>query len=225
MGSAKSDGRGAVAAVENQMSAKGQMTESGVLIGLAYATLVQRPEMLPPAGSPAADFMAGVAERTREICAFYLARKNGRVFVEGHDERWIFRYIAFHLLSGNIFVVRERGAIAGVAVAWPDRAANIFALEAAGEPQFNWRQNVEPGDAVFIGPMIGTRACGYGWRKLALQRWPDLAARRVFAQRRERLVEISAGVVKRFAKSTTEAQRHRGTEGKRLPLCVSVPLW
>jgi len=147
-----------------------------------------------------AQLYAIAAARAREVCTFYLAHRNARVFVEGHDERWLFRYVVFHLLSGNVFVVRARGRIAGVAFCWPDRARDVLARAAAGEPQFNWRHNVKPGDAVFIGPMIGDRACAYGWRKQALQRWPDLAARRVFAERQDELVEISPKLLKRFCR-------------------------
>lgn len=167
---------------------------------LEQPTLVVRPELVPAAGTPEAFFVSQVAARAREICGFYLAHRNAAVFVEGHDERWLFRYITFHLLSGNILVVRAGRTIAGVAFAWPDRAAAILARAERGEPQFNWRPFNEPGDAVFIGPMMGTRACGYGWRKLALERWPDLAARRVFAERKGKLVEYPARWVKWFCR-------------------------
>lgn len=179
---------------------------------LSEPTLVLRPELLPPAGSPQAAACRIVASRARAVCDFYDGCKTSRCQVQG-DARLLFRYVVWHLLQGNVFVVREGGAIAGVAISWADRAADILARAAAGEPQFAWRPATRPGDAIFIAFVIGTRRAGYGWRKLALARWPDWSARRIFCERDradgrgQELVELDHRLIRRFARGRPLAVR------------------
>lgn len=167
---------------------------------LAQPLFVQRPEMLPPAGSIEQHIIAELAGKAREICAFCIARRSAKVFANDTDGRIFFRYVTFQLLSGNVLVVRQGGQISGVAFVWPERAADVLAREARGEEHFNWRPPVVGGDAVVIGQVIGTRTASFGWRKLAVQRWPDFHARRLFTWRRGKLVELCGKAVKRFCR-------------------------
>jgi len=162
----------------------------------------RRPEMLPPTGSIEAHVMANLAARVREIAVFIIRHKGTSPFVDRviEDGRVYFRYLAFHYLAGNIFVVRNGAKLAGVCIAWPDRSQDIEARAAKGEPQFAWRPAVIPGDAIMLGEVVGRRVHGYGWRKLALERWPDLPLRRIFTHRRGELVELNYAAVKRFCR-------------------------
>lgn len=165
---------------------------------LSEDTVVQRPEMLPVAGTMESHVMANVARRVREVCQFVIQNR-GRCFpVDQWPERKLFRYLTWHFLNGNVFLVRACGEICGMAIAWPDIAREVEVREAMGEPHFTWKPQIRAGDCVMIAEVIGTRQSAFGWRKLALERWPDLHARRFFTFRRGKLKEISYGSIKNF---------------------------
>lgn len=167
---------------------------------LAEPLYAQRPELLPAVGSIERHIIGELAAKAREICVFCIQNRNERVFAEDTDGRIFFRYVTWHLLAGNVLVVRQQGKISGVAFVWPERAADVLERAKTGEPQFNWRQPVQGGDAVMIGQVIGTRTASYGFRKLCLQRWPEFHARRMFTHRRGKLVEMPAALIKRFCR-------------------------
>ena len=169
-------------------------------ITLDEPALVHRAEMLPQPGSIREHVLAHVAAKAREIAAFVLRQKNHKVFAENNDPRRVFRYIVFHVLHGNVFVVRDQArAIIGVGFAWPERAREVIERDAMGEEQFAWRAPVESSDAIMIWQVMGSRRAAYGWRAAALQRWPDLHARRIFTHRNGKLVELDYRMLKRFA--------------------------
>ncbi len=185
--------------------ASDQIQVNRVTHKLSEPTLVQRPEMLPAAGSLAAHAMQAVALRVREVFAFIVRHKGDSPFInrQVEDGRLFFRYLVFHYLAGNIFIVRQGAKIAGVAIAWTERARDIEQRAALDEPQFAWRVPLSGGDAVMLGEVVGKRRLAGGWRKLALERWPDLHARRIFTHRRGRLKELPYAAIKRFCRATT----------------------
>lgn len=168
----------------------------------------RRAELLPPSGTIAAHVMADLARRVRELAIFIIRNKGRSPFMDQQveDGRRFFRYLAFHYLAGNVLIVRQGAKVAGVAIAWPERVRDIEERARLGEAQFDWRPAVSGGDAVMLAEVVGSRGHGFGWRKLALERWPDLHERRIFTHRRGKLVELHYATIKRFCR------------GRRLPV-------
>jgi hypothetical protein len=175
--------------------------EKVMISNLDQDTYAQRAEMLPRPGTIASHIMANIAGKVRELVEFIIPNR-GKCFP---DEKWpprkLFRYLTWHYLNGNVFVVRNQGKIIGVGIAWPELARDIQQREALGEPHFSWKPQVRAGDCVMIAEVIGTKQAAFGWRKLALQRWPDLHANRFFTYRHGNLVELDYNMLARFAKA------------------------
>lgn len=134
----------------------------------------------------------------RDITTFCILHK-GRCF-NGWEASKIFRFIAFHLLNETILVTRNiDGKITGVAIAWTAKTEEIRRRDEKREPHFEWKLP-EPGKALLIADVLGTRSvCGELWKQ-ALNKWPMVE--RVFAYRRKdgkpMLKEFSMETLNRF---------------------------
>jgi hypothetical protein len=108
----------------------------------------------------------------------------------------VFKYIAHHALAKTLFLCRDGRKIAAVGVAWPLTVKELFRRNRVKQPQFDWKALPEPGNALLIGPVIGTRKYLVKLWRVALNRWPFI--RRIFTYRRGRLVELHLRTMERF---------------------------
>lgn len=123
------------------------------------------------------------ASYVRELTMFALRRK-GKCFV-GWTPQIVFRFIAFHLLAGTLFIAREGRALLGVGVAFPCHAA--WAVEHGKEP-FKWVLP-EQGNTLFISDVVVStrRAVPMLWKQ-ALNKWPWIS--HVSMMHRGRMIEL-----------------------------------
>ncbi len=139
------------------------------------------------------------ADEIKEIVVFCLEHR-GRCFA-GWSANKIFKYVAFHFLSGTLFLVRDGDQITGVAIGWLGKAAEFLRRDERGIPQFAWGLP-EKGNALLIADVFGSReTCGKLWEQ-ALKKWPKI--NRVFTYRqggqeqRPHLIEFTPETLKRF---------------------------
>ncbi len=64
-----------------------------------------------------------LADELAEISAFCIEHR-GDCFPKWSDHR-VFKYVAHHYLSGNLFVERRAGTVIGVGVAWVDSHSDL----------------------------------------------------------------------------------------------------
>jgi len=139
------------------------------------------------------------------VLAIFCLEKRGKCFA-GMTPATLFKYVAFHLLNGSLFVQRdESGGVQMVVFVWREHSCDLLAREAAGLPQFFWQMPPAGGDAVLIGAVIGERR----WMPQILQQVtahiPE--SPRLFTYRhrdgKPKLSEITWPSLRRFTYGTT----------------------
>jgi hypothetical protein len=142
--------------------------------------------------------LESIALIIRDVAIFCLTY-GGHLYA-GWDATKLFKYLSFQWLSGNVVLVHDGAEIAGVFVAWRDFASEIARREHAKEFHFNWRSNIEGGDALLIADVIVNKQGNNLTRllQLASATWPDWKMRRLFTHRRGELVELAPAVTARF---------------------------
>ena len=128
----------------------------------------------------------------REITLFAL-RRRGKSF-EGWRPEIVFKFFAFHLLAGTLFLVREGRAILGVGIGYPCHAS--YLREHEGQA-FSWTLP-PPGDTLFIGDVIACRRALPALLKMALDKWPWIS--RVAGYRHGHLKEIHLKAMARLVR-------------------------
>lgn len=166
--------------------------------------------MKSPAPNPQHAFRPdqATADFIHDVCIFCLS--HGGHLYRDWPASTIYRYLAFHFVSGGLIVLIEREEIAGVFIAWREFASWIEQRELKREHHFNWQLPPEGGDALMIGDVIidthGQNCRGTRTRLLAeaSARWPDWKMRRLFTHRRGgsatglKLVELSHAAIARL---------------------------
>lgn len=138
-----------------------------------------------------------LANKIKAITVFLLQHR-GPCFA-GMDAAKLFRYVAFHLLHGCVFVAYDAaGNISTVFFAWPLDRAEMLRRDAAGEPLFIWEAPKCDGDAFFIGGIVGKRRFGAEVFKQVSGAWPESPRKQVFTFRKGKLVELSWKELTRF---------------------------
>ena len=146
--------------------------------------------------------MRATAGLIRQIVCFCL-QHGARLYRDWPADR-IFKYFAFHFLTGDLLVTFEGTEIAGALIGWRECAATIEERHLKKEYHFNWQVPTDGGDALMIGDVIiDTRRPDAGAVRTRLlqeasARWPDWKKRRLFTHRRGRLVELSQAAIARF---------------------------
>lgn len=125
-------------------------------------------------------------ERIHELTDFCLA--NRRKCFAGWPDATVFFYVAFHVLSGTIFVVKSDGKIKAIGFGWPAEQSQVAR-------SFSW-QLPKPGECLVMMEAIGARKHCADMMRRALERWPQV--RRFFAWRRGKLVEFRRDTMDRF---------------------------
>ena len=132
------------------------------------------------------------ADIVREVTMFALRRK--RVCFDGWKPEIVFRYFAFHLLAGTLFLAREGRALLGVGVAYP--CHEHFLRENEGKP-FSWTLP-EQGNTLFIGEVItAKRKAIPALLRQAMAKWPWVST--IMTYRRKKLVELHMSQLERLA--------------------------
>lgn len=147
-----------------------------------------------------------LAAKVKELSVFCLENR-GKCFAQ-FDAAQLFRYIAFHLLNGTLFVERdENGKVQTVVFAWRDNAVDILLREAAKEPQFYWQMPNNNGNAILIGQVIGKRRWMPQIYRKVMAHWPESPGLRLFSYRQRegapRLEEFNLDTLKRFTYGLT----------------------
>jgi len=133
------------------------------------------------------------ADAVKEVAVFMIAR--GKKFFNGWKAPVIFKYVAWHFLCGNLFVVRDHGAIAAAGIAWPTTVNDIYWRDHERLAQFDFTVP-QSGEALLVAEVVGSpSACLKLWQ-LAMNRWPHI--RRIFTYRRDKLVELHLATIERF---------------------------
>lgn len=137
-----------------------------------------------------------LADKVKELTVFCIEQR-GKCFAE-FDAAKLFRYVAFHLLNGTLFVGYENGKVALVVFAWPENSDDLRCRNDTGTPLFVWQQPATDGDAFLIGGVVGNRKFMPEVLKQVNGAWPDSPRKKLFTFRRGRFVEISWKAVERF---------------------------
>lgn len=142
-----------------------------------------------------------LADKIKGITVFLLERR-GKCFA-GMDAAKLFRYVAFNLINGNLFVERdETGRVQMVVFAWRDDAGEILRRDADNEPQFTWQMPNHEGNSILIGQVIGKRRWMPQLLNMVMAHWPASPRLRLFTYRRRhdapRLTEITWPTITRF---------------------------
>ena len=148
-----------------------------------------------------------LADKVKELAVFCIEQR-GKCFAEFNAAK-LFRYVAFHLLNGTLFVQRdENGKVQMVLFVWRDDAGEILRRDAANEPQFSWQMPNNDGNAVLIGQVIGNRRWMPQLFSQVMAHWPDSPRLRLFTYRRRenapRLTEITWPTLTRFTYGHTQ---------------------
>jgi hypothetical protein len=134
-----------------------------------------------------------LAEKVREVTAWIVENK-GCAFA-GWPSSVIFKYVAFHAISGTIFIKRiVTGQIEGVAFAWP-----VESSEAVKSP-FDWTLP-RPGTCLLISEVVTApatrraRVVKWLWDH-APERWPTFDT--VLTWRHGKIHELRSQVMERY---------------------------
>lgn len=124
------------------------------------------------------------AEISAEVkaMAIFCLQRQGRCW-PGWSAGKVFRYLAFHFLSGTLFVARDgrdEKDIIGLAVAWLADESEVKAREEERRTQFDWKLP-DRGNALVIAEVFGDRKASAVLWQLAKARWPGI--RTVFCER------------------------------------------
>ena len=138
-----------------------------------------------------------LAAKIKELALFCLTRR-GACF-KGVDAAKLFRYVAFHLLLGSLFVDRDVNGVKMMVFVWRGWAADIQRRAAEDLPQFEWKLPTNEGDSLFIAEVIGNRRSMAHILKLVKAHWPESPGFRLFTYRRHGLAELSWNTVLRFS--------------------------
>ena len=138
-----------------------------------------------------------LADKVKKLTVFCIANR-GKCFAQ-LDAGRLFRYVAFHLLNGNLFAeYDEAGNPSMVIICWPDLSARLV----SGEPVFNWQAPVVGGDAIFVAEVIGCRTLTKKFLKAVTEHWPESPRRKLFTFRMKNntptLVELNWETIQRF---------------------------
>lgn len=125
---------------------------------------------------------AEISAEVKALAIFCLQRQ-GRCW-PGWSAGKVFRYLAFHFLSGTIFTADYTDGtdkkLCGLAVAWLADESEVKAREEERRPQFDWKLP-KRGDALVIAEVFGDRKASAVLWQLAKARWPGI--RTVFCER------------------------------------------
>lgn len=127
----------------------------------------------------------------------WLCQHRGRCFKEWLPWK-IYRYVAWHLLNGTLFVAYDEDGIAMTFFAWLTDAQDVQARAAADQPQFDWHCLPGSGDSIFIAEVCGKRTFMPEILKQVGGVWPDSPRKRLFTYRRGRLVELTWQTIHRL---------------------------
>jgi len=144
-----------------------------------------------------------------EVVRFCM-KHTGQVF-QCWPRETILLYVAFHAITGGLFLRRKSGQVVAVAFAWPDRWEVMHRRFEAGQSAFRW---VIPRDAdcLLVAEVIADKETAALFMDQAKRQWPKL--KRWFTFRRKpnlMLVEISPERLRRFYGRWT---LHLAGEGK-----------
>jgi hypothetical protein len=142
-----------------------------------------------------------LADRIKQLAVFCMEHQ-GKCF-NGFSAAKVFRYVAFHLLTENLFVqTNKNGKVQMVVFAWKANASDILHRDASMLPQFNWIKPQDSGDAILIAQVIGNRRWMPQIFSQVMAHWPDSPRLRLFAYRwREnapKLTELTWTAITRF---------------------------
>ena len=142
-----------------------------------------------------------MAATIRELAVFCLEHR-GTKCLRDCDAAKVFRYVAFHLLNGTLFVARDKNRkVQIITFAWLDDSVEVVRRAAADESQFNWQPTRNDGDSLLVGDVIGQRRWFGKIVEQIKARWPDSPRKRLFTYRGEKpaLKEFDLNTVLRFA--------------------------
>jgi hypothetical protein len=138
-----------------------------------------------------------LVDKVNRVTAFMLEHR-GRCFA-GWTAAKVFRFVAWHILNGTLFVAfSENGTLGLVVIAWPEIADDVTVRARDGAPQFVWDNVPREGDCFLIADVAGNRKLMPDILEQVSGAWPDSPRKRLFTYRRSRLKEMDWTTIRRF---------------------------
>lgn len=109
---------------------------------------------------------------------------------ESWPKETLLLYVAFHAMTGGLFLRRRNGVVVGVGFAWPEISKIAMSRARDGKSIFNWSLPKQP-DCVLVGEVIADKETCALFLEKAKRQWPGIRRMFTFRQKSElRLVEI-----------------------------------
>jgi hypothetical protein len=106
------------------------------------------------------------------------------------------QYVRFMMAQNTFTWVQTRGQIAGTAVAWQGRYADVKARADKGEVIFHWQPTDPEGDCVFVAEVVTTEPAAMGCLIASLTaRFPHWKNLRIVTMRDNKLVNYTKRVL------------------------------